>query len=146
MILTITRRYGLFFLIAITCLFLAGNAFASTLVEPEVVKTRVEILPPGGRTIAGPGVVHLVAEQTVIYENRSGVNQILCVTIANSGSASVALKKGSTLQMVVPGNKTASVCMDVKALPDLNGALWIAAIPDGLDETNVVWRIDSYGN
>ncbi len=138
----ITRRYGLFFLIGISCLFLANNTYAQT-AEPENVMTRVEILPPGGRTIAGPGMTQLTAAATVIYENRSGVNQILCVTIANSGSSSVALKKGTTLQMVVPGNKTASVCMDVGVLPDLSGALWMTILPDGVDETNVVWRIDA---
>ncbi len=108
-----------------------------------------DILPAGGRTIAGPGTSTVGNQRKLIYNNNTGEAQKMCVTVANNGGTHVFVMIGRDAGVgffVEPG-ETGSKC-GILAPQDEDedkSKITINTHDDNeFAKARVIWRIDSY--
>ena len=103
-----------------------------------------DILPAGGRTIAGPGFQVTGTTGGLVYENQLAGNQNVCATVANLGSTSAKLTVGGIGQsVIVQSGQTRGVCGRLEHTGNLDDVRVIVNAFEQNEEINVVWRVDT---
>ncbi len=100
------------------------------------------VLPAGGKTIAGPGVVDLEkkgADLHIIHYSQFGTGRTVCVTVANIGYHTLNLEFSAPgAEMVVDRGQTVSICAKIA-----HAGIIRLRNPAAASKGVAIWRIDT---
>ncbi len=113
-----------------------------------------DILPAGGRTVAGPGLrmIDGGAIGKAFYANLTSTTQKICVTLANTtqgGTDRVKMQHVADIVLLIEPGQTKTVCLELEgmtgATPTSNQFLYLET-ESGDSPSTIVYRVDSYDN